>query len=144
MITWDTFDTATYYNVAVTVTTDGQAKQYIPIWYRAMGNPVVWYGIWPALVALVLALKRRQEVLPAVFILTGILVNYLPNVALSIVTRRMGFNYFMIYVLPFVALGIAFAWKYLLPKEYGRQVLALNVLLALMFFLLFFPVRPMP
>jgi dolichyl-phosphate-mannose--protein O-mannosyl transferase len=144
MVTWDTFDAATYYSVAVTVTTDGQVRHYTPIWYRAMGNPVVWYGIWPALVALALALKRRQEVLPSVFILTGILVNYLPNLVLSIVTRRLGFNYYMFYVLPFAALGIAFAWKYLLPKEDGRQVLAFNVVLALVFFLWFFPVRPMP
>jgi hypothetical protein len=76
--------------------------------------------------------------------LTGILANYLPSVGLSLVTRRLGFNYYMLYVLPFVALGLAFAWKYLLPKEYGRQVLAFNVFVALIFFLLFFPVRPMP
>ena len=143
-ISWDVYDAATYYSVAVTVTTDGQTAQYTPIWYRALGNPALWYGMWPALVALVLALKRRQEVLTAVFALTGILANYLPSVGLSLVTRRLGFNYYMLYVLPFLAIGLAFAWKYLLPEKYGRQVLALNVLVALVFFIDFFPVRPMP
>jgi dolichyl-phosphate-mannose--protein O-mannosyl transferase len=79
----------------------------------------------------------------AIFILSGLILNYAPWLALSILIRRIGFNYYMIYTLPFVALGVAFTWK-LLPKRLGKSVLALNVLLALAFFLYYFPVHPMP
>jgi 4-amino-4-deoxy-L-arabinose transferase-like glycosyltransferase len=142
-VTWDTLDAATYYALGVSVSVGNQTLDYTPIWYRAIGNPFLWYGIWPALVALLLALKRRDQVPIVIFILTGILANYLPSVGLSLVTRRLGFNYYMLYVLPFLALGLVFAWKHL-PRNWGGKVLAINVLAALVFFMLYFPVRPAP
>jgi dolichyl-phosphate-mannose--protein O-mannosyl transferase len=164
----DPFSAPTYFRVDVDVTVNGVATHYIPIWYHAQANLALWYGFWPALVGLGYAIfrwkpkdettastekpkeRRRTDSdvgkdtrATAIFIFSGMILNYVPWLALSLLVRRIGFNYYMIYTLPFVAMGVAFTWK-LLPKGLGKPVLALNVLLALAFFLYYFPVHPMP
>jgi dolichyl-phosphate-mannose--protein O-mannosyl transferase len=171
----DPFNSPTYYRVDVDITTDGATTHYTPIWYQAQANLALWYGFWPALVALGYGLIPRkpeeenaaphkdpsddrtheQSTIPhisqaglgtrgvALFILSGIILNYVPWLTLSILVRRIGFNYYMIYTLPFIAMGLAFAWK-LLPQRIGKIAMLLNLLLALGFFVWFFPVHPMP
>ncbi len=139
----DPFNSPTYYRTDVTVTANGKPTHYTPIWYHAQANLALWYGIWPAIVGLALAFIRKKDWETALFIAGGIALNFTPWVVLSLAVRRIGFNYYMIYTLPFIALGLAFTWK-LLPRKYGVKVLALNVLVALGFFLYFFPVHPMP
>jgi hypothetical protein len=139
----DLFNSPTYYRVDVDVSSGtGKATHYIPIWYDAQANLALWYMIWPGLAALALALKRRQELAATVFILVGILANFIPWLVLSVAVRRIGFNYYMIYTLPFVALAAGFFWRQF-PK-YGKLGLAFNLIVAGLFFLWFFPVRPMP
>jgi len=152
----------TYFRVDVAVTTGGVTNHYTPIWYHAQANLALWYAFWPALIGLVYAIYRgkgRREVesvtehasevgakdlrSTSIFILSGLILNYVPWLALSVLVRRIGFNYYMIYTLPFVALGVVLAWK-LLPERIGKVALFLNVLLALGFFIWFFPVHPMP
>ena len=139
----DLFNSPSYYRVDVDVSTAAGVTHYIPIWYDAQANLALWYMIWPGLVALLIALKRRYEVANVTFILVGIFSNYIPWLVLSIAVRRIGFNYYMIYTLPFVALAAAFFWK-ILPPRYGKTGLVLNVAAAALFFITFFPVRPMP
>jgi 4-amino-4-deoxy-L-arabinose transferase-like glycosyltransferase len=137
----DPFDSATYYSVAVTVTAGNAINEYVPIWYRAQPNLPLWYGTWLAGVGAVLALLRKKERRTALFFGTGIIANYLPSVTLDLLTRRIGFNYYMLYVLPYVAIGIVFAIK-MLPSNKAKLALGLYVLAELAFFLWFFPVRP--
>ena len=139
----DPFNVPTYYRVDVTVTTGSITQDYAPIWYAAQPNLSLWYGFWPAIAGLVYAIARKkEESATAVLILSGIILNFAPWVALSLLVRRIGFNYYMIWTLPFIALGLAFTWK-LLPARYGKIALAVNVLVSLAFFLWFFPVRPL-
>lgn len=135
-------DFATYYRVDVTVTDPQGTRHYVPIWYVEALNPAVVSGFWLTIVALGVALWRRRDMETAVMVIIGIVCNYSPWLVMSLVVRRIGFNYYMIWVLPFVALGLAFAWKTLLGEENGKLVLAFNVVWALGFFLKFFPVRP--
>jgi 4-amino-4-deoxy-L-arabinose transferase-like glycosyltransferase len=146
----DPFNSPTYFRVDVQVSAGGPGKHYIPMWYRAQANLPVWYGFWPALVGCIYVLFRRKPSEQtgkdrgvALFSLVGILLNFVPWIVLSVLVRRIGFNYYMIYTLPFIALGVCFAWKQL-PEKYGKKILFLNVLLALLFFWWFFPIRPMP
>lgn len=140
----DPFNSPTYYRVDVTARTGDVVMRFIPIWYRSQANLALWYGIWPAVVGLLYVLfKGKEGKDEAFFMLSGILLNYMPWVMLSILTHRMGFNYYMIYTLPFIALGLASTWK-LLPKTIGTKILVANILLAAAFFIWFFPVRPMP
>ena len=137
----DPFDQATYYRVDVVVTTGNVTNDYTPIWYQAQPNLPLWYGIWPAALGLAIAFIRRKEWESALFIAVGIGSNYLPLVVLDLLVRRIGFNYWMLYTLPFIALGLAFAIK-MLPTNKAKLVLATYVLTELMFFLWFFPVHP--
>ena len=137
-------DFPTYYRVDVTVTSPEGTAHHVPIWYIAALNPAVVCGFWPTIIALAAALWRRRSTETAVMVGAGILCNYSPWLVMSLVVRRIGFNYYMIWPLPFIALGLAFAWKTLLGEENGKLVLAFNVVWALGFFLKFFPVRPFP
>jgi 4-amino-4-deoxy-L-arabinose transferase-like glycosyltransferase len=139
----DPFNVPTYFRVDVAVASGGVSQDYTPIWYISQGNLSLWYGFWPAMAGLIYAMARKKESATAVFIASGIILNFAPWVALSILVRRIGFNYYMIYTLPFIALGLAFTWR-LLPEKYGKLALAVNVLLSLVFFLWFFPVKPFP
>jgi 4-amino-4-deoxy-L-arabinose transferase-like glycosyltransferase len=139
----DPFNSPTYYRVDVDVATGGIFKHYSPVWYYSQANLPLWYGIWIAIAGLSYAIKTRKEMGTASFMLMGIVSNYLPWVAMSLLVRRIGFNYYMIYTLPFIALGLAFTWK-LLPTNIGLKLLSLNLLLAIAFFIWFFPVHPMP
>jgi 4-amino-4-deoxy-L-arabinose transferase-like glycosyltransferase len=142
-VKFDPFNSPLYYSVGVDVTRGTVQTHYIPIWYRAQANLALWWGIWPSIAGLAWAFKRKKERLTALFLTVGIVGNFTPWLTLSVLVRRIGFNYYMIYTLPFVALALAFTWKQL-PERYSTKVLALNVLAALAFFLYFFPVRPMP
>lgn len=135
-------DFATYYSVDVTVAGPEGAKHSIPIWYVEALNPAVVYGFWLTIIALGVALWRRRDRETVTMVIAGIVLNYSPWLIMSVLVRRIGFNYYMIWPLPFIVLGLAFAWKTLLGEKYGKLGLALNVVLALFFFLEFFPVRP--
>jgi len=136
------FNNAFYYRLDVFVFYGGKTVDYTPIWYQEQGNLALWYGIWPALGFLIYELIRKpQERSTAVLIMSGILANYLPWFFYNFTGRLFQFNYYMIWSLPFIAMGLAYAWKQL-PAKYGKDVLALNVFLALLFFLWFFPIRP--
>ena len=137
------FNSPTYFRVDVDVSVNGVATHYVPMWYNSQANLAVWYGFIPALIALGYAIRKRKEWETATLIVVGMLANFVPWVVLSAVVRRIGFNYYFIYTLPFVALGLAYMWR-MLPAKYGKPLLALNVFAALAFFLWFFPVRPMP
>jgi 4-amino-4-deoxy-L-arabinose transferase-like glycosyltransferase len=137
----DPFNVPTYYRLDVTVTTGTVVKHLIPIWYRAQGNLPLWYGIWPAMVGLAYAFVRKREWETALFMGAGIATSYLPWEMLDILVRRIGFNYFMIYTLPYIALALAFSIK-MLPSRTAKAILVLYILAELAFFLWFFPVRP--
>jgi dolichyl-phosphate-mannose--protein O-mannosyl transferase len=139
----DPFNSPTYYRVDVTVASGSSTRDYAPIWYVAQANPALWYGIWPVIIGLAYAFTRKIETATSLLITSGIALNYVPWVALSMLVRRIGFNYYMIWTLPFIALGLAFVYS-LLPNKWGSKVLTLNIMIALAFFLFFFPVHPMP
>ena len=138
----ESFTTPTYYRVDVSISSGEVVKHYTPIWYNAQPNLALWYAIWPAMIGLFYALIKKKERLSASFFGLGILSNYAPWIALSILFNRIGFNYYFIWTLPFIALSIAFTWKQC--GNWGKWLMAWNLLFALMFFLIFFPVRPMP
>ena len=132
----------TYYRVDVNVGANGVTNHYTPIWYQAQANLAVWYGFIPALIGLSYALVKRKETENALFMLSGMVLTYAPWLVISLVVKRIGFNYYFLYVLPFVALGMVFTWKQL--GKYGKPVLLINILMALWFFLAYFPIHPMP
>ena len=136
------FVDASYLSSVVTVTVNGVATSTTYHYYSYQPDPALWYGFSPALIAGIYALIKRKEVEAVVFFLGGMLINYVPWLLLGIEdTTRIGFNFYFIYTLPFVALGEVYAWK-MLPRKYGKPVMAINLLIALAFFIWFFPSHP--
>jgi len=141
-LTTDILEAPTYFRVDVTVSSPKGMARYSPIWYRAAANPMLWYGVWLGVVGLFFASRRKPDRLTSVLISAGLLSNFIPWVVFSIITRKIGFNYYMIYTLPFVALAIGLFWKQI-PK-YGKLFSAIHIIAALVYFIYVFPVRPMP
>jgi 4-amino-4-deoxy-L-arabinose transferase-like glycosyltransferase len=140
----DPNDFPTYYRTDITITSPEGVKHYVPIWYIAALNPAVIYGFWPMLLALGVAFWQRRDIETVVLAGAGLACSYTPWLLMSMLVRRIGFNYYMIWSMPFIALGLAFAWKTLVSEEYGRLGLAFNVIIAFVWFLKFFPVHPFP
>jgi len=132
----------TYFRVDVDVSGPEGTTHYVPIWYQAMPNPFLWYGFWLGVVGLALCVWKRQELETVTFITSGFLLNYVPWSGISLMAKRIGFNYYMIYALPFAALAIALFWKKM--SRFGKLGLAIQILLSLAYFISVFPVRPMP
>jgi 4-amino-4-deoxy-L-arabinose transferase-like glycosyltransferase len=103
----DPFNSPTYYGVSVMISTPTGIQEYSPISYVAQANLALWYGIWPAIVGLIVAFKQKKEWATALFMGVGIASNYAPWLTLSLLTRRIGFNYYMIYTLPYIALALS-------------------------------------
>jgi hypothetical protein len=138
----DPFNSPTYFRVDVSIGA-GTFRHYIPIWYIAQASLPLWYGFWPAIVGLAFAFWRKKDLETALFIASGIALNFTPWIILSLTVRRIGFNNYFIYTLPYVALVLVFALR-LLPRRYGIPLMILDLLAAAVFFVWFFPVHPTP
>ncbi len=137
----DPFNSPTYYRVDVAVSAGDVTKPSTTVWYTRTANLAVWYSFWIGLAGLCLMLIKKRETITTLFLGVGVAANYLPWIALSILFNRIGFNYYMIWTLPFIALTSAFTWR---QFKYGKAAMILQILLALAFFLYFFPIHPMP
>jgi hypothetical protein len=154
----------TYFRVDVSVTSGDITKTYQPIWYRSQENLFVWYGFWPALAGCLFVLFRKrkyhlgeqtsleetkayhQESVQkkySVLALSGLLLNYLPWLVMSLSVSRIGFNYYGLWALPWSVMGLVFFYKQL-PSKWRMILLAWNILGAAAFFLIYFPIRPYP
>jgi 4-amino-4-deoxy-L-arabinose transferase-like glycosyltransferase len=132
----------TYYRVDVVVGSGNNTRHYTPIIYTAQANLALWYWFIPGLAVLVWAFRKGRDKAPAFFIGAGMLASYLPWLFIGLTVKRIGFNYYMIYALPFIALAAAFSWKQF--GKYGRAMMVLNLIAAFAFFITYFPVHPMP
>jgi hypothetical protein len=129
-----------YLTTNVTTSVNGVvASSYLIHYYSYQDNPAVWYGFIPCVAVCAYALYKRKETEAAFYMLSGAVANYAPWLALGIFdSTRMGFNFYGIYTLPFSAMGFTFFFK-TLPPKYGKPLMALDLLIAAIFFLWFFP-----
>jgi len=75
------------------------------------------------------------------FLLSWVGFTYLPWVALGLAMRKIGFNYYMIYTVPALCLGIPFFWQKLNISDRAKTIgITVHLLVTILFFLYFFPV----
>ena len=129
-----------YLTTNVTTSVNGvPVSSYLIHTYTYQDNPAVWYGFLPGVIGCSYALYKKKETEAAVYCLSGAVANYAPWLALGVFdSTRLGFNFYYIYTLPFVAMGYTFFFKQL-PPRYGKPLMVLNLLVALAFFVWFFP-----
>ena len=106
-------------------------------WMVNLGNPWIWWTSLPSVVALPYFIIRHRS-FPATVILLGFMTQYLPWSQIS----RVTFLYHMFGGLIFMILALAFVLALLaerLPAT-GRRLLAAHLVIAISFFLYFYPV----
>ena len=134
-----TLPNGTSYNRVTLVTT--------PIDYLGIGNLVIWYSIWaivPFIILKPLISKKLTKI--EAFVGSWILATYGPSLLLSAVIHRVVYAFYFINVDPGLALGIPMLISFIAPKDSftERALIALWLGAAIVFFFIFFPVRPVP
>ena len=101
-----------------------------------LGNPWIWWTSLPCLAALPYFIVRHRS-LPAAIILVGFITQYLPWAPIT----RVLFIYEMIGGLIFMVLALAFVLGQLAAyrPQWGAKVAVAHLVLALSFFLYFYP-----
>jgi 4-amino-4-deoxy-L-arabinose transferase-like glycosyltransferase len=133
----DPIDSPVYYGVAVTV--NGVTENTIK-WVSQNSLPVAYMFIPILCVAVVSLLKRKTKDSFAVLFVSWVLSTYGPWLYIGII-QRMTFNYYFIYTIPALCLGIPYFWgKMPLKEEYRNYVMFIHLTLTIIFFFCFFPI----
>lgn len=129
----DIFNSPRYLTVTVS---SGNVSRLVINWVSQV-TPFIAYMLIPVLA---LALWKRKEYFSKLYI-SWIASAYLPWVFIGAFIQRMTFNYYFIYTIPAICLGIPFFWKNINISDKMRLIgLTLHLLLTILFFLAFFPV----
>lgn len=151
----DPLDHPIYLSVSVTA---GNKTETIIAWH-AQGTIPIWYSIWLSIPTAIISIakdifkpkniKKRSKLKASepvqhrldLFLICWIIGTYIPWVALALVMRKIGFNYYMIYTVPALCLGIPYFWQKLPISENSKTIgITLHLLITILFFLAFFPI----
>jgi len=135
----DVFNSPHYLVVAVTVGSD----THITLNWVAQINPLIAYAFLPLLGLTVFDfLRKRGKSIDYLYIIWA-LVTYIPWLVDSLFFTKMTFNYYFLYTIPVICLGLGWAYSRLLPKignKYARYgLVTLHIVAVSVFFLYFFP-----
>lgn len=129
----DIFNSPRYLTVTVS---SGNVSRLVINWVSQI-TPFIAYMLIPVLA---LTLWKHKERFSK-FYISWIASTYLPWLFIGAFIQRMTFNYYFIYTIPAVCLGIPFFWKNLNISDKMRLIgLSLHLLLTILFFFAFFPV----
>jgi len=116
---------------------------FTPLAWLGIGNLILWYSIWPILLAIIVrALKKEFSSFDSL-ILSLFAGTYLPELVLSLVFHRVLYAFYMINVDIPLALGVPVLISYI-AKSNKREMKLLSTLWladAIAFFALFYPVH---
>ena len=132
-------DHPVYFQVRVT---SGE-KVYDSISWRAQGSIPIWYSFWLVvpMAAYMLIKKETKEKNLSLFLLAWIFSTFGGFVVIELIKNCTGFNYYFIYTVPALCLGIPFVLKNLkISEKYKDIVLMFYMGTILIFFMYYFPV----
>jgi hypothetical protein len=135
----DMFNSPKYLVVAVT---SGQVTKITLNWVAQI-NPLVAYAFLPLFgLALVDFARRKSRDFDYLYLVWAT-VAYVPWLIVGLFFQRMTFNYYFLYTIPVICMGIGWAYSRLLPRignSYVRYgLVTLHVIAVGVFFLYFFP-----
>lgn len=113
--------------------------------YTSIGTLPIWYSIWFVMPILIMTMIQHKD--KASFgwlILLLFWANYTPYLILDIITQthRIGFNYYFIYSIPALVLGIPYAILHLpVSNDVKKLIIGIFLVTCTIFFLLYFPVK---
>lgn len=130
------FDHPVYFQVAVT-----GSETYYPISYRAQGSIPIWYSIWLVVPASVYMLAKKKETKLSLLLLGWITSTYFTWIALELIKKSTGFNYYFIYTVPAMCLGIPYVISNLKISETKKKLVTLiYISTTVLFFVYYFPI----
>ena len=131
------FDHPIYFQVSVTA----GAKQYNSMSYRGQGTLPIWYSVWLVVPMAIYSLVKGKEKKLSLFLLGWITSTFGGFVVLELLRNSTGFNYYFIYTVPALCLGIPYFWKQLnLSKNKTAIGLSIHLVATLCFFIYYFPI----
>jgi 4-amino-4-deoxy-L-arabinose transferase-like glycosyltransferase len=133
----DIFNSPHYFSVAVT---SGDVTKTITD-YVSQITPTIAYMLIPILAIALWNLAKKKDTQLSLFYIAWITATYLPWLLFGIFVQRMTFNYYFIYTIPALALGIPYFWSSLPLSEKTKKIaLIIHLGLTVVFFAAFFPV----
>jgi 4-amino-4-deoxy-L-arabinose transferase-like glycosyltransferase len=133
----DIFNSPHYFTIAVTTGTVTKTT----VDYVSQITPTVAFMLLPILAVAIWNLLRRKESKFALFFISWIAATYLPWLLFGIFLQRMTFNYYFIYTIPSLALGIPYFWNNLPFTPTIKKIAILTQLtITVVFFFAFFPI----
>ena len=133
----NTFNPPKYLTVAITV--NGVTSTAIN-WVSQVSPAVAFMYIPLIALAIYLAIKKKGSDL-SLMVLVWSLVAFLPWLWLGLFVQRMTFNYYFIYTIPALCLGIPLFWDSLkIRKRYKYVALTTQLMIVFGTFLIYFPV----
>jgi dolichyl-phosphate-mannose--protein O-mannosyl transferase len=135
------FNSPKYLVVAVT---SGQVTTITLNWVAQI-NPLIAYAFLP-LFGLVLVdfIRRKSRPFDFLYVIWGI-VTYLPWLIVGLFFQRMTFNYYFLYTIPVICLGIGWSYSRLAPRITNRYVryglIFIHLAAVILFFVWFFPLQ---
>ena len=133
----DIFNSPYYFSVAIT---SGDVTKTITD-YVSQVTPMVAYMLVPILAVALWNLAKKKDTQLSLFYIAWITATFLPWLLFGIFVQRMTFNYYFIYTIPALALGIPYFWNSLPLSENTKKIaLIIHLGLTIVFFAAFFPV----
>ncbi len=143
----DVFNSPHYLTTAVTTTAGSVSVTRTLIDWVSQVNPFVEYMLFPIIFLGIinwLMNRRNEDDRLMILSVSWMLTAYMPWLFLGLFVQRMTFNYYILYTIPAIALGIPYFWRSMpVPDKYKYILVGVHLLLTATFFLGFYPVNLM-
>jgi len=137
------FDHPVYFQVKVSTTTGENVKTYYSINWRGQGTLPIWYAFWLVVPMALYTIinKKTEEKNISLFLLAWIFSTFGGFVAIELIKNCTGFNYYFIYTVPALCLGIPYFWSKLKVSKKTKDIgIIIYILATLCFFMYYFPI----
>jgi len=115
-------------------------KIFYPINYQAQATLPIWYSVWMVLPMAIYQLLRREDKKLSVMLLAWFVSTYGGFTILELMKHSTGFNYYFIYTVPMLCLGIANFWKNVRNEKFRLAGMSFHLFATFLFFLWYFPI----
>lgn len=115
-----------------------------PIVWQGMGNLPIWWSIWIVVPTVIYCLIRARNAKLALLLLSWVSATYLPWLYLSGVVGRIVYPFYFVNTVPALVIGIPFVISEVSRIKIVRNLVLLSFMITvLVFFIAYFPVRPL-
>jgi dolichyl-phosphate-mannose--protein O-mannosyl transferase len=122
------------------VTTAGTVTKTAIDWV-SMVSPAITFMFIPVVAVAAWLLHKRKNSELALLVLVWSLIAYMPWLMLGMFVQRMTFNYYFIYTIPALCLGIPMFWDTVTQNRKAKTVaMLIQFAVVLITFAIYFPV----